>query len=544
MPTGMRPLCRVPSVFKKNLSSTSPGIARAPSRRLAVTVVGLALFAVAAGTRAVIVSAGAPVNGRNSPTVAAPASFRQPASAELSLSATAATVSATGGATASGEPSSDLTVASSHARSARGLSLVPATSTQSTSASQIFETSDAAAATQSTAALSGAPPSPEAPFLSVPTAPSVGDPVGRGQPVHVAFDWRMLIGRPGITVTAAQITDASSGTSAMTGAHALRTHSNLELTLDLEKMIGVPGLTVYAQHKTRTGRNGSGEAAFVQNFSNIDAANFRALGQVFVEQRALQDRLRIKAGRLDFNAEFAGTDHGASFLNAAMGYSPSIVAAPTFPLPTSAVNVFVTPRKNFTLGVGVFNGLNGAAAPVGGSSRFQIAQANQRWSVGGSELSGRLGVGAWRHTGMFSSVDVATDAEPDLTGTRGWYATLDQTLWRRSAHAGVEAGVRPNVAMFAQFGRADSRVRAVNAHQGGGLTFAGVLRGRPADVVGVGVTRASLAAGRETINELFYQMPITAHLSFVGDMQHVTRRDATGDRQLGLVTTFRTIVSF
>ena len=354
----------------------------------------------------------------------------------------------------------------------------------------------------------------------------------------------MLIGRPGITLAAEQITDASSGTSAMAGAHALRTHSNVEVTLDLAKMIGVPGLTVYAQHKTRTGRNGSGEASFVQNFSNIDAGDFRAFGEVFVEQRALRDRLRIKVGRLDFNAEFAGTDHGASFLNASMGYSPSIVAAPTFPLPTSGVNVFVTPQKDLTVGVGVFSGLNGAPAPVDGSSRFQIAQANQRWLVGGSELSGRLGVGAWRHTGMFSSVDAAQDDESDLKGTHGWYATLDQTLWQRSAREGEAVGDRPNVAMFAQFGRADSRVQAVNAHQGGGLTFTGILRGRPADLVGVGVTRASWASGRETINELFYQMPITAHLSFVGDMQHVTRRDATGDRQRGLVTTFRTIVSF
>ena len=145
---------------------------------------------------------------------------------------------------------------------------------------------------------------------------------------------------------------------------------------------------------------------------------------------------------------------------------------------------------------------------------------------------------------MFSSVDAAQDDESDLKGTHGWYATLDQTLWQRSAREGEAVGDRPNVAMFAQFGRADSRVQAVNAHQGGGLTFTGILRGRPADLVGVGVTRASWASGRETINELFYQLPITAHLSFVGDMQHVTRRDATGDRQRGLVTTFRTIVSF
>ena len=208
------------------------------------------------------------------------------------------------------------------------------------------------------------------------------------------------------------------------------------------------------------------------------------------------------------------------------------------------MNVFVVPGKNLTVGAGVFNGIDGAPALAGGSSRFQIAQATQQWSVGAAELRGRVGVGAWRHTGVFASVHAAEDAAPDLEGTRGWYATLDQTLWQGAQREGETDEDRPSVAMFAQFGCADARVRAVAAHQGAGFTFSGVVPGRSSDLIGVGRTHASWSGGRETITEMCYQLRVTSHLSFVGDMQHVTRRDAVGDRVHGIVPTLRTVVTF
>ncbi len=555
MPIGMHPLFRAISVSKTNRSSTSPHVDHASSRRLVVTVVCLAVIAVSAGTRAVIVSKRDVSASRPAQTVAAHVSPEQSAGPETPVSASSAaasfaeTSSAVASSAVAPSPVSHTGRTSARARNARVIS--NAESTPHIASVPRAPTSGTAAlsandgdANNTTAVTAAAQETPEPAVLSVPTTPSVGVSVGRGQPARVAFDWRMLVGRPGIAFAAEEITDASSGTSAMSGAHSLRTHSNVELTLDLERMIGVRGLTVYAQHKTRTGRDGSGEAGFVQNFSNIDADNFRSFGEILVEQRLFQDRLRIKAGRLDFNTEFAGTDHGGSFLNAAMGFSPSIVAAPTFPLPTSGANVFVTPRKNLTVGAGVFNGLDGAPAPAGGSSRFQIAQANQQWSVGGAGLPGRVGIGAWRHTGLFASVDAAEDAEPDLKGTRGWYATLDQTLWQGAQREGEKDEARPSVAMFAQFGRADARVQAVNAHQGGGFTLSGVIPGRSSDLIGVGSTHASWTGGRETITEMFYQLRATPHLSFVGDMQQVTRRDAVGDRLRGIVPTLRTVVTF
>ncbi|QJR37708.1 carbohydrate porin [Gemmatimonas groenlandica] len=375
-------------------------------------------------------------------------------------------------------------------------------------------------------------------LLSPGTTPVAADPFRRAP-----LDWRAIVAHPGVTFGFEEITDASAGSSAFSGARSVRTHSNLELTLDLDSLLGWRGLTIYAQHKTKTGRNGSGEAAFVQNFSNIDADDFRALGEVWVEQRVLRDRLSIKAGRIDFNSVFAGTDNGASFLNASMGFSPSIVAAPTFPLPTWGVEATVSPWSLFNVGVGVFDGRDGAPAPVGGTSRFQIAQANQQWALGRSQLVGRVGAGAWRHTGMFSALGADPDADPGVAGTRGWYATLDQTLWEGRAR-GDDADNHASVAAFAQMGTSSPNVQSIHAHRGVGFTVAGLLAARPSDLIGVGVTHASWGSGRETIGELFYQLPVTSHLSLVADVQRVRRLDGPSLRAFGNVATMRTVLSF
>ena len=383
-------------------------------------------------------------------------------------------------------------------------------------------------------------------FTSVGSTSSVGTPSSASAPPafqRAPLDWRALVSHPGVTIGLEEITDASAGSSAFTNARSLRTHSNIELTLDMDSLVGWRGLTIYAQHKTKTGGNGSGEAAFVQNFSNIDADDFRAMGEVWVEQRVLQDRVSIKAGRIDFNSVFAGTDNGASFLNASMGFSPSIVAAPTFPLPTWGVEATVSPWSLFNVGVGMFDGRDGAPAPVGKASRFQIAQANQQWALGGAQLVGRVGVGAWRHTGMFSAMNADADADPAVAGTSGWYATLDQTVWQGRSRDG-DADNHASVGAFAQYGTANPNVQSVHAHRGGGLTLSGLLAARPADVIGVGLTHASWGTGRETISELFYQLPVTSHLSLVADVQRVRRLDGPGLRAYGNVATMRTVLSF
>ncbi|MEO7996503.1 MAG: carbohydrate porin [Gemmatimonadaceae bacterium] len=366
----------------------------------------------------------------------------------------------------------------------------------------------------------------------IPTAP------GR-QP---GSSWQSLRSMPGVVFEAEAITDASTGTAVMTSARSFRTHESFAITLDMDSLVGWPGLTLYAQHKNLVGGNGSGNAALVQNFSNIDADNFSAWGEVFAEQHVLGDRLRIKAGRLDFNSDFAGTDNGGDFLNASMGFSPNITAAPTFPLPTAGAIAFYAPTPKIEIGGGAFNGLDGAPAPEGSTSRFLIAQANARWSVG-ANLAGRTGIGYFKHTGVFASTVSDSENVPvNVVGASGWYATLDQTLW--SATSSPDEESTRSVAAFFQLGHSNPRVAGVRAHSGGGLTLTGVLPHLQSGVLGLGATRATSNEGREVIGELFYKTPLFSRLSVVMDAQHVNQTDGSQSRRAGNLVTLRTIVTF
>ena len=342
------------------------------------------------------------------------------------------------------------------------------------------------------------------------------------------------------------ITDASSGTSGMSGAHAFRTLESFAVTVSFDSLIGWSGLTFYAQRAYRKGRNGSGEAGLLQGVSNIDADNFNDWGEVFGEQRAFGDRLRIKAGRLDFNKEFAGTDNGGDFLNPAMGFSPSITAAPTYPLPVKAANVFYAMHPQLNFAVGAFDGLKGAPAKVGGTSRFLIAQANASYAVGGG-LEGRMGIGAFKHTGVFASVsesgaETADASENEIAGTSGWYLTLDQTLWNGAVSTGDDEP--RTVGAFFQYGKSNPTVAGVRAHAGGGVVATGVVPGLRSGVLGLGATRVNGSDGRELIGELFYKTPLFSRLSVVMDGQRVNQADVFGSRRAGTVFTLRTIVTF
>ncbi len=399
-------------------------------------------------------------------------------------------------------------------------------------------------ATNDATATAAADAAAEAPAAAAVPEAAAGVQTARGGPARAPLDWRTIISHPGVAFSAQDITDASSGTSSMASAHALRTYTVVQLSLDLDSLIGIPGLSTFVQYKNKTGRNGSGEASFVQNYSNIDAGNFRALGEVWLQQNLWSDRLRVKAGRLDFNSEFGAPDNAGQFLNASMGYTPAIAAAPTFPLPTSGLNMFVTVNDGLTIGAGVFNGLGGAPAAAGHSSRFGIAQANQTWTAGASELAGRLGVGAWHHSGMFASLNADASGDPDVRGNHGWYATLDQTLWQGAVRDPSHADQRAQIAAFLQVGHADPSRQTVHAHHGGGVTITGFSSHRPEDVLGFGITNAAWSAGHESISELFYQLPVTSHLSLVADMQRVNRRDDQLGRRAGMISTLRTIVTF
>lgn len=311
--------------------------------------------------------------------------------------------------------------------------------------------------------------------------------------------------------------------------------------IETEPLFGWEGGTLFIGFQTLNGRNGSEFlTGDLQGIGNIDADGLTQLSELWYEQRALDEKLRIKLGKVDANSEFAYVENGLEFINSSPGCSPTILGFPTYPDPATSVNVFLYPNESLYLGVGIYDGAtqHGGYGRTGNrgpstflgepSDLFLIGEAGIKWTVG--TLPGRLGIGAWRHTGDFDRFDGGSES-----GTSGFYAVLDQRLW--AENPGDEEDTQ-GIGLFAQYGYADKDVSEVEHHLSLGATWTGAIATRDEDVIGamVSYVRVSDEAGAgfvdssETAIELFYKVQLAPWLSVKPDLQYIINPGATGER--------------
>jgi porin len=310
---------------------------------------------------------------------------------------------------------------------------------------------------------------------------------------------------------------------------------DVSFTLDDKKAFGWNGGTEFIRLKNHLGDYGDyvGDA---QGFSNIDAAPRTYLYELWFQQTLLSDKLRLKAGKIDANTEFAVVQTAADFLNSSMGFSPTILALPTYPEPQPGVNVFVRPHQHYQIGVGVFR--------TAGDGDMLIVEGGRDWSLGNGELGGRSSFGVWRLTGPVPCFD-----GDHLSGTQGFYMVSEQSLWRRqrSDSAGEE-----KLSAFLQYGRANGEVSTFARHLGGGIVLESPFAARPHDAIGVAATSARFTddpyAGfeenAELAFELYYKVSIQRHVSLLPDFQFIHHPGGLRSQQDAFVMTPRVSISF
>jgi porin len=303
---------------------------------------------------------------------------------------------------------------------------------------------------------------------------------------------------------------------------------DLGLTLDGERLIGLPGAAFGLLFEQQGGENGSREIGDAQGFSNIDADGRTQIAEAWWEQRLLGDRLRTTVGKVDATSEFAFPEYGLPFIASSMGNSPTILGVPTYPDPAFGANVFVAPDPRFGLGAGIYDGsgLDGVRTGSRGPSTafdgryFAIGQVDGHWGTdaGAPHPSGTLKLGGWAHTDAPHLDDDRTAA------TGGVYLVLDQVLWRPAG----AASAHPELASFLQYGYADGRFSDFVHHIGGGLTWHGP-EWIEDDMIGLGLSWVQLTdedaagdAGRnEVVVETFYRFEIGPWLVVKPDIQYV-----------------------
>ncbi len=284
-------------------------------------------------------------------------------------------------------------------------------------------------------------------------------------------------------------------------------------TLDLERAAGIAGGRAFASALWLHGSSPSGKlVGDTLGVSNLDGYDSVRLYEVWCEQTVLEGCVGLRAGALLADAEFAGTDTGALFLNSAFGW-PAFISAntrntgPAFYVPAAGVRLRLAPATPWQLQVGVYDGdtfdslegdahgtRHGLHFRVGGQQGwFGIAEATFRTALIGQPTV--LKAGAWRHTAGFpdnyrdesGASFVQSGREPLIhAGTCGVYASAERTL--RQAVAG-----RPGVAAHVRAGTNPGDRAAYAWVIDAGCNITGLLSRRSDDVFGMGFVHASVS---------------------------------------------------
>lgn len=307
--------------------------------------------------------------------------------------------------------------------------------------------------------------------------------------------------------------------------------------IDMQKAISWPGAQVQASFHDYFGSNATEQLmGDAQGFSNIDSYPMNRIYELWFQQFLAQSKLRIKLGRIDANTEFAYVENATDFLNSSMGFSPTILDMHTYPNPRLGAVAAFAPGKFLSISAAIFQ-----CQPSGS---MVLTEAVARWKISSRASPGRLALGFWIHPHMQDGL-YGTQA----SGVHGYYAVLEQTLWKRGSEVDDDSrGIRA----FAQWGDTNPLFNGIAHHLGMGFEWTGAFSQRPADVVGLGITTISLgqdyygdvSAGRERSIETFYKVPVRTWLSFTPDFQWIVNPSGSLERPRTLAGTMRMVISF
>ncbi|MBV9430183.1 MAG: carbohydrate porin [Hyphomicrobiales bacterium] len=253
------------------------------------------------------------------------------------------------------------------------------------------------------------------------------------------------------------------------------------------------------------------------------------LGTVWIERRFLDGKLSLRAGQLGVDDEFIISQTATAFINSTFGF-PSWMATilpgggPAYPLPGPGARLKYSPTDAVTLMAGAYTGdpagksnpnpqlanRYGTTFNLNGGTLF-IAEAaySTAYANSGVDLPGTYKIGSWFETAhrfddlQFDNTGLLL-ADPNSTGIAkrhgndwGVYGVIDQTIL-----PGDKDGLH-KLASFIRVGASPSDRNLVDLYVDGGLTFTGLVPGRPTDLIGVGaaynrISDAARAIDRDT----------------------------------------------
>jgi porin len=310
-------------------------------------------------------------------------------------------------------------------------------------------------------------------------------------------------------------------------------HTEAKLTLDLDKLWGWNGATVFAHYHSDLGSKFN--THYVGAFMGVDnievGTNTAQFYQAWVQKNFLDDHVSALAGIYAVDSEFYVTDTTGLFIQPPYGMANEVAQSgengpPIFPIGALAGRLKLTsPGESFYLQAAVTDGVPGDVDnPRGthiklgrGEGTLSIVELGymppfESDSKQPSEIFNKTAIGFWRYSAKFDAIDGA----PARHSNQGAYAMAERTLY-------LEPGqLTQGLAGFVRLGVASESVNQADWTSSVGLRYHGLITGRDDDIAGLGLTvnhagdryrRANDSNRYETDVEATYRIQATPYFA-------------------------------
>lgn len=294
---------------------------------------------------------------------------------------------------------------------------------------------------------------------------------------------------------------------------------DLEVNADLEKLVGWKGGSAHVSllQIDNGGRNAADLVGSLTDPSNIDASPTFRLFTVYLEQE-LGRAGSFRAGQIAADDEFLISSTAAPLIASTFGW-PGIAAAdfprggPAYPLATPGARLALTPTNETKIMAAVFSGDPAGECPLLQNPQSCNPHGTTFSFTGGAMFMGELQyrpnpsqedetgtayrIGGWYHTGKFADqaigngndgtiIAIAENPASPIEHQTNWglYAVVDQVLWQSDT---------ARVMAFWRGGIAPPDRNFVSWYMDGGFGIAGLVPGRPDDVLTFGVAHSNVS---------------------------------------------------
>lgn len=325
---------------------------------------------------------------------------------------------------------------------------------------------------------------------------------------------------------------------------------SLAADVSLDKAVGWKGARLFVHGIAATGGEPNLLAGTLQGINNIEVVDNRVrLFQAYLEQDLAVLPGSLLVGLSDLNAEFYVNDAAALLIAPAFGIGSELSASgpngpSIFPSTALAARLKLEAGRHGYAQFGVFNAEAGVPGERGGI-RKPLDKGALLIGEAGWMGRGKLAAGIWTYTRKQDDIRLTgPHGAPVRQRARGGYVLVEQPL--------VERG-DASVIAFARAGVSDGRTTPFSGGWQAGLLATGVLPGRPAGQLSLGLNQAFLSARyrgnaadagepagrRETGLELTYADALAPWLSLQPDFQYVWNASRDPDARNAAVLTLR-----